>query len=632
MNDMKKYEDKTLHISVIGIDGSGKSTFAASLPMLLAAEYELQTGGAGETYVVNCPEEDHLTTGFTPEGIPFTARISKRLKRWAKRFTNSRRIYPFLKVPQMMAQDAAARRMASKWSLDCVVSDGNTLMSTMGRAANYLYPASEGEKSFAPTPEDLAAVLNYVLDGEPVPKETAARMPNLRPGRWLHRATNAVGLHSVWMPDVVILLKLDPKVALERIHDRGQKIDRHENADDLAQTHGRYQIALETMRRVKGEQSVITIDVNGKSPGEALQDALTTLRPHILKQKALKQDSKPLGTTETELAGGGIWKKVFNPRYVFSYFIPRFFSGAWREPFFPFSKPGKRFLKEGYSGGVMREIYDHYPDKAGLGAAIFQGYPLHRAVYDRLKLLTANIEPELEKRLRSQDEVAVFTAPSGFAYDIFRPLENIAHRAPALMKKVKLIAADLDPHGVLAPELSTRAAKLGINFEFRQGDLSEANFHESCAAEGPFDLALFVGLSSWFPKPATLNHLRWLRQNLKSTGKLVTDCFTPEGYSLSGRYVGYKAHYYSPRRYCVLLDTAGFDGLNASVKSGRDTINHVVLASPKPTHCQSSNPTTGVEVDNLTDSVPLKTEIHVSSQFGHRQETTSIEGVLYGCV
>lgn len=629
---MKRNKENTLHISVIGIDGSGKSTFAASLPMLVAAEYELQAGGAGETYVVNGPEEDCLTSGFAPEGIPFTARISKRLKRWAKRFTNSRRIYPFLKVPQMMAQDAAARHMASKWSLDCVVSDGNTLLSTMGRAANYLYPASEGEKSFAPTPEDLAAVLNYVLDGKPVPKETAARMPNLRPGRWLHQITRAVGLHSVWMPDVVILLKLDPKVALERIHGRGQKIDRHENADDLAQTHGRYQIALETMRRVKGEQSVITIDVNGKGPGEALQDALVALRPHILKQTAQKQDTKPLGTTETELADGGIWKKVFNPRYVFRYFIPRFFSGAWREPFFPLSKPGQRFLKEGYSGGVMKEIYDNDPKHAGLGTAIFQGYPLHRAVYDRLQLLHEHIEPELEKRLQSQDEVTVFTAPSGYAYDLFRPLESIARRTPALMKKVKLMAADLDPHGVLAPELSARAAKLGIHFELRQGDLSKADFREACAANGPFDLALFVGLSSWFPKPATLKHLRWLKQNLKSTGKLVTDCFTPAGYSLSGRYVGYKAHYYSPQRYCVLLDTAGFDGLNASVKSGRDAINHVVLASPRSAPCQSSNPTLGVEADNLTDSVPLKTEIHVSSQFGHRQEATSVEGVLNGCV
>ncbi len=632
MNNMKKRENQTLHVSVIGIDGSGKSTFAASLPMLLAAEYELQAGGAGETYVVNCPEEDHLTTGFSPEGIPFTARISTHLKRWAKRFTNHRRVYPFLKVPQMMAQDAAARRMASKWSLDCVVSDGNTLLSTMGRAANYLYPASEGEQSFAPTPDDLAAVLNYVLDGQPLPEETAARMPDLRPGRWLYRATRALGLHSVWLPDVVILLKLDPKVALERIHDRGQQIDRHENADDLSQTHGRYQIALETMRRVKGEQSVITIDVNGKSPGEALQDALLALRPHILKQKAHRQDSRPLGTTQTELAEGGIWKKVLNPRYLFSYFIPRFFSGAWREPFFPISKPGQRFLKEGYSGGVMKEIYDNDPERAGLGTAIFQGYPLHRPVYDRLQLLSENIEPELEARLRSQNCVTVFTAPSGFAYDIFRPLENIAEHLPALMKKVRLIAADLDPHGVIASELSTRAVKLGITFEFRQGDLSDPGFRNACAAKGPFDLALFVGLSSWFPKPATLNHLRWLKANLKPAGKLVTDCFTPAGYSLSGRYVGYQAHYYSQERYRMLLDTAGFDGLNATTESGRDAINHVFLASPRTECLGSANPTFGVETDDLVNGIHLKTAIHVRGQFRHRQEATGVESALNGVI
>ena len=45
MNDMKKHT-QALHVSVIGIDGSSKSTFAASLPMLLAAEYQLQAGGA----------------------------------------------------------------------------------------------------------------------------------------------------------------------------------------------------------------------------------------------------------------------------------------------------------------------------------------------------------------------------------------------------------------------------------------------------------------------------------------------------------------------------------------------------------------------------------------------------------
>ena len=568
----------TMQVSVIGIDGSGKSTLAASLPMLLAAEYNVLAGGAGETFVVNGPDEDHLTTGFQPEGRPWTAWVSTTLKRWAKHFTNHRRIYPVFKLPQMMAQDAAAHRMGRKWPLDCVVSDGNTILSTMGRAANYLYPASTGEESTAPTPKDLAAVLEYVLEGKELPEVSAGRLPNLRLGRWLHRVSSAVGLRAVWLPDVVILLKLDPKVALSRIHSRGQQVDRHENSDDLAQTHGRYQNALETLRHIRGDDAVITIDVNDKSPGATLREAVTALKKHVLRHKAKCEGDRPLGTTATKLAEGGIWSKVFNPRYLLGYFVPHYFNGAWREPLFPFSKAGQRFLKEGYSGGVMREIYDHEPRTAGVCDRVFQGYPLHRAVYDRLQLLTANIEPDLEARLRTQDRVVAFTAPSGFAYDIFRPLENIAAREPTLMKKVKLLAADLDPHGVLGPELEARAAKLGIQFEFRQGDLSEADFREGCAAEGPFDLALFVGLSSWFPKPATLSHLRWLKENLRPDGRLVTDCFTPAGYSLSGRYVGYKAHYYSPHRYRMLLEAAGFNGRDAQVECGRDAINHVVVA------------------------------------------------------
>ena len=153
-----------------------------------------------------------------------------------------------------------------------------------------------------------------------------------------------MGLHSVWLPDVVILLKLDPKVALERIHSRGLQIDRHENSDDLAQTHGRYQIALETMRRVKGEDSVITIDV-GKRPGEALRTALKALRPHLLAQKAKRQDARPLGTTKTQLAEGGIWKKVFNPRYVFGYFI-RFSMAPGANRSFPSPNPANAFSRK----------------------------------------------------------------------------------------------------------------------------------------------------------------------------------------------------------------------------------------------------------------------------------------------
>ena len=94
-------------------------------------------------------------------------------------------------------------------------------------------------------------------------------------------------------------------------------------------------------------------------------------------------------------------------------------------------------------------------------------------------------------------------------------------------------------------------------------------------------MVLFVGLSSWLRKPAMLEHLRWARKNLRDDGLLVNDSFTPEAYALSGRYVGYRANYHSPEVYRVLVDYCGFDGMGAEVRSGRDGINHVLVASPR---------------------------------------------------
>jgi hypothetical protein len=183
------------------------------------------------------------------------------------------------------------------------------------------------------------------------------------------------------------------------------------------------------------------------------------------------------------------------------------------------------------------------------------------------------IKPELEVRLAANEEIHIFSAPSGFAYDLFRPLEEIAQRDPDSMKRVHITAADLDPHAVLAGELSTRAKRLGISFTFYRGDITDQSFLNNL---GPFDLALFVGLSAWLPKPQTLRHLAWLSQNLNDNGVLITDCFTPDAYALSGRYIGYKANYYTPDVYKAMLNYCGFDA--ADIESGRDAINHVLVA------------------------------------------------------
>jgi hypothetical protein len=92
---------------------------------------------------------------------------------------------------------------------------------------------------------------------------------------------------------------------------------------------------------------------------------------------------------------------------------------------------------------------------------------------------------------------------------------------------------------------------------------------------------VFVGLSSWLPKPQTLSHLRWLRHHLRDDGLLFSDCFRAAAYAYGGRYIGYRAQYYTPDLYRALLEYAGYDGLGAEVEGGRDRINHVVVARPR---------------------------------------------------
>ena len=569
----------SLHVCVLGIDGSGKSTVVSALPALLAAETGFVVGAAGDSFRIVAPDQDHLASQFCPDGLPMSARLSLRLRRAAKTLVDHPKLYAIFKLSQLIAQDSASEALAQRYGARAFVSDGNAFLSTTGRASNYLRAASELDNAgtSAPEAEDLQAVFSNILDEEPLPAKSSQKLPSLRKAKLIYKLNNALRLNAVWLPDVVIFLDVSPKLALRRIRSRGKKIDRHENLADLTQARDMYVKTLQAFQAYRTPESVHSIHVDELSLGETLRAVSDALRPHLVSaHSAERTSSSPLGTTE--LADKAIGGKTLNHRYLFRYLLPKWFSGAWREPTFFFSKLGRLFLKEGYSAGVMRVIYDRDEKEYGLLDRIFLEYSLHRAVYDRLQILVRKIQPELEARLASGAEVRIFTAPSGFAYDLFRPMEDIARRHPDSMKHVHVTAADLDPHDVLQEELSARAARLGIHFRFHRGDLTDERMRSRLEESAPYDVALFVGLSSWLPKPQTLHHFAWLRENLCRGGLLITDCFTPGAYALSGRYIGYKAHYYTPEVYKAMLSYCGFDSDNVEVESGRDQINHVILA------------------------------------------------------
>lgn len=573
----------TLHVCILGIDGSGKSTITAALPAVLAAELGVCAGSAGEYFHVSGPEEDHLAPNFHPNGISLSATFSKRIKRTAKKVADNKRLYPALKLAQLLSKDHAAFRLGKRHKADVIVSDGNALLSATGRAANYLRPASEHVEgaTAGPGPKDLSAVYDYILDGKPISEESQPKLPNLKNARRLCRLLRLFSLHGVWLPDVVIFLDLSPSIAIERITRRGVKVDGHENKSDLAQAREMYLRTLDAYSRSRGVDAVHHINIDHLAPGAVLAAVIKALRPHLHAATERSRTDTPLGTTETELGESSIWKKVFNYRYLVRYVLDKWFQGAWREPLFPFSKLGRLFLREGYSANVMRAIYDREEKEHGLFDRMFLEYPLHRAVYDRLQILTRAIQPALEERLRAGGKVTLFTAPSGFAYDILQPLEAIVKRDPAAASRVRVVAADLDPHDILKEELADRAARIGIDFEFLRGSINSSDMRVRFAASAPYDMVLFVGLSSWLPKPQFLDHMRWVRNHIRDDGLLITDSFTPEAYALSGRYVGFKANYYNPDIYKTFLDYCGFDGLAGTCESGRDEINHVMTFAPR---------------------------------------------------
>jgi hypothetical protein len=542
----------------------------------MAAEMNLVAGAAGTEFWVFAPEQDHMAPGFHPKGLPHAALLARACRWLAKRFVDNPRLYPYFKLANMMFQDDAAVSIGRRHRCEVVVSDCNLIMSAIGRAGNYKRGVSRDGARARSNADDVAAVFALLLKGRRVPVENAARLPSMTAPGFIARLARLLGFDGVWIPDVVIFLDVEPATALARIRSRGLKLDRHENEADMARARETYLKALKALEAYVGKPCTHIIDVTHAEPREVLELAVATMRPRI-EMHRLTQPKEVLGTP-----AGSTARNVFNPRYLFFYLFGKWFQGAWREPFFPLSSMGRQLMREGYSAGVMRTIYE--ADRIALNPVqrIFTEYPLHRAVYERLQILSHNLEAELVDRLRNQAKVRIFTAPSGFAYDLFRPLERIAYMQPKLMEKVELVAADLDPHGVLAGELERRARRLGIGFRFVVGDITDPATQRDFARTGPYDIALFVGLSSWLPKPQTVLHLRWLHEHMSADGVLVTDCFMAAAYALGGRYIGYRANYYSPALYRSMVDYCGFDGVNATVDSGSNKINHVLMTRPTP--------------------------------------------------
>lgn len=530
---------RPLHVAVLGIDGAGKSTVTAQLPAVISSELALRAGGVGDDFVALAPEADLLRRHLRPHGLPLAARASLLLRRLARAVAHGRHRYPIVKMLQLVAQDRAARRLAGRERLDVVISDGNAWLCAAGRGDNYLAPASRGQRS-----KRLGLLLKVLLP--------------------LLAILRRRGRDPLPLPDLAVFLDLEPREAEARIAARGKRRDAHENLADLAQARRRYLTALAAAAR-RGVE-VVKIPVAGLER-EAVVDLVTA---------AIAARVSPGGETATDRdhlaapARGPRWLRLVSPAFVARYAIGKLHRGSLRTLSLPLTQPGRRIMAEGYSARVMRDLYRLRPRRSL--ERLFVAHPLHNAVRERFALLTSAIEARLRELLANHPGVVrVVTAPSGHADDLTTALSALS---PALRRRVEVVAIDLDPQGDVEAALTARAAELGVALRFVRGDLTDPAIRATIAE--PHHLAIFVGLSSWLPKPALRQHLVLIGTHLTPGGTLISDCFPSAPYAMAGHFAGFVASYYAANDYALLLRRAGFACVHSRATPSR--LNHVVEA------------------------------------------------------
>lgn len=568
-----------LFVSIIGIDGSGKSALTTALTDVLPAELGVVVAAVSDDLWCKSPDEDLLRPGFAPDGRPFAGRVSRMLRRAAKAAVNRPRLYPAVKLAHMSAQELAARHLASRHRPDLVLRDGNLVLSAAARAVNYSTLLSEA--SDADPADQIAALYASAIEGQPRAGLRRA-VPGLATMAWLRRVDLRLGLGVTALPDALVVLDVQPEIALARLEARGSLPDRHENLADLGRARRMYLAAAEFYRRRAGEGRTMVIDVSELSIPQAAARIVDFIRTLPLPRRSPEGSPRVLGTPSAPLGGpGAVLRRILTFRYAFGYALPNLHRGSGRELAFPIGRLGRQFLREGYSADVMRSIYVQDRGRYGLGDRLFLGYALHRAVYHRLGIIEHAVAGELRERLAALpggETLRVLSAPCGYALDILRPLAalNRDWRGPL---PVHVLASDLDPHGRIERALALDASATGVELAFVPGDLTDPSLQERLARQGPYHLVLFVGLSSWIGRAELLGHLRWVAGDLLVPGGvLVADCFTPGAFALSGRHAGYQASYYSPHEFAALLHYAGFPHEQIAWRSGPNGINHVCLA------------------------------------------------------
>lgn len=561
-----------LRVGIVGIGGSEKQLLTGALADVVAAELQLRVAvveGADVWYKTQ--EEDVLLPGFAPDGVFMSMRLSLLCQRGAIALVRWPRLSTLLTLAQWFAQERIIQRIRATYQPDVIFSDGSLVISLIRQTLSRL-----GSQT---TPGDYVvageALLAYMMHGRALPAYVACSIPNLI--RHLCNLNRRLRLGLLKLPDALIFLEstIEPASGSRPIPHKSVQ------TQDVMQL----QMFVNLFRKWQGERNVVCIDNTGHSKGYMLArtiDSIRTLVHHD--QPTSSRVQERLGVTNQDLSQGStVAKKVFTYRYLIRYTLLNLHRGSLHELTFPLSPFGRFFLREGYSATVMKAIYTQDKSRQAFLNQVFFRYPLHQAIFHRQHLLGNELERELEQRASSK-QIRILFAPSGYAVDLLQALKRLTRASQEKLTSIHIVTSDIDPDGKVETELRQTIPAVGCDLTFLRGDITSSEIQSQFERFGPYDVVIFVGISSWMSKSDLVGYLTFVRTRLLLPGEqssvFFTDCFTPHAFALSGKYFGYRASYYYPGEFSDLLTYCGFSSTPTALIWSSDPtgINHLCIA------------------------------------------------------
>jgi 1-acyl-sn-glycerol-3-phosphate acyltransferase len=220
--------DTVLSLAVLGIDGSGKSTLSGELARSFSENVKV------------CLVTDDLELyegGKRLEIQPlFTEKVREAVGRYAKE-AKSLKHYKIPKLTELLLRNHLLGQVRRWYNPEVIVQDGSPLLNLTAWSTLY-----KGDAVDAGTCADAIRILAGRDDAPDRGDAIYSRFPELD-------AMKRAKLTSMWMPDAVIMLDVEPEISMERIASRGERVQVHESREKLARLRDGYLMVCDVLKR-----------------------------------------------------------------------------------------------------------------------------------------------------------------------------------------------------------------------------------------------------------------------------------------------------------------------------------------------------------------------------------------------